>query len=161
MWIGRQDVLNPSIRRSILFISVVLTGIAEWASAILTQQFKGEIRLLLDSLPMPPSPFNSLAAGGTAVVVILLCLEFVERFEEVRVIEPLAVAGQLSLTLYVAHVAIGMSFLECIGRLERQTLFFVIGSALTFSALGIGLAYIWREHFLPGPLEWVMRKISS
>ena len=47
----------------------------------------------------------------------------------------MAATGQLALTLYVAHVVIGMGLLSTLGRIEDESLPFAVGSALVFSDL--------------------------
>ncbi len=68
--------------------------------------------------------------------------------------------GQLALTVYVAHVVIGMGALESFGRLENQSLFFAVGSSCVFYALSMVFSVLWRKHFTLGPLEWCMRKLT-
>ena len=62
---------------------------------------------------MPPMPLYMLAGAGSARL------------------RPLVSTGELALTLYVAHVVLGMGGLEALGRLENQTLpFSLLCSAL-------------------------------
>jgi uncharacterized membrane protein YeiB len=69
--------------------------------------------------------------------------------------------GQLALTLYVAHVVVGMGVLDVVGRLENQTLPFVLLSAAIFCALAMLFATLWRTKFMHGPLEAVMRALTD
>ena len=59
--------------------------------------------------PMPPMPLYMLAASGTSIVVIVLCVRIAERFAGAWWLAPLVATGQLALTLYVAHVVIGLA----------------------------------------------------
>jgi uncharacterized membrane protein YeiB len=106
-------------------------------------------------------PLYIIAGTGTAIAIIMLCLELTFRYPKAQIFSPLVSTGQLALTLYVAHVVLGMGFLEMIGRLENQTLEFATLSAAIFTILAIIFSYYWRKRFQRGLLEWVMRKVTS
>lgn len=161
MWLGRQDVKNTKERRQILWASIFTATIAETLSYILVKLFPGETGVIFGSEPMPPMPLYIVAGAGTAIAIITLCLEFTLQHPKARIFPPLVATGQLALTLYVAHVVIGMGFLEIIGRLENQTLQFATISAVVFSGLAVLFSYYWRKRFQRGPLEWVMRKVTN
>ncbi|PCH97678.1 MAG: hypothetical protein COB83_01805 [Gammaproteobacteria bacterium] len=102
-----------------------------------------------------------ISACSSAIVILIGCLYFSERFSESYITKWLSQTGQLVLTLYVAHVIIGMGFLEFIGRLENQTINFSLLSAMTFCIGGICFSVFWLKYFKLGSLEWFFRKISS
>jgi len=161
MWLGRQDVKDSQVRRQILWVGVSVAAIAETLSYILVKIFPGETGIIFGTEPMPPMPLYIIAGAGTAIAIITICLELTFQYPKARIFSPLVATGQLALTLYVAHVVIGMGFLEVIGRLENQTLQFATISAIIFSALAIVFSNYWRKRFQRGPLEWMMRKITS
>ena len=105
--------------------------------------------------------FWSSTAENTACAVIAACIALGERFAEASWLKPLVATGQLALTLYVAHVVVGMGLLEALGRLENQSPPFAIGSALVFSGLSILFAHLWRKRFKRGPLEAIMRRLTD
>ncbi len=157
MWLGRQDLLNAAFRKKLFIISFSIAAITEAISALFG---KGELGLLLDTAPMPPMPPYIIAGTATALVVILVCLEITLHRPNAGWIPPLVHTGQLALTLYVAHVVIGMGFLEAIGRLDNQSLSFAAVSGIIFSILSVIFAHLWRQRYKRGPLEWVMRKLT-
>ncbi|MBI9043113.1 MAG: DUF418 domain-containing protein [Anaerolineaceae bacterium] len=161
MWLGRKDVKNKQVRRPILWISISAAVAAELLSYILITLFPGESGAIFGTEPMPPMPLYIIAGAGTAIAIIILCLELTLRYPNARIFSPLVATRQLALTLYVAHVVIGMGFLEAIGRLENQTLQFATLSTVTFFILGIVFSTYWRKRFQRGPLEWLMRKVTS
>lgn len=169
IWLGRQDVLDPAVRRR-LFIGgagVALTTEVVSAAlvALLTRGASADaveaITALLGSEALPPMPFYMLAGGGTAVAIITLAVAFAQRFPAAPGNRALVAAGQLALTIYVAHVLIGMGALSAVGRLENQSLPFAIAASAAFYALAVAFAVLWRKRFDRGPLEWVMRKWSG
>ena len=76
-------------------------------------------------------------------------------------LRPFIATGQLALTLYVAHVLLGMGTLEAIGRLENQTLPFVLLASVVFCGAGVVFAHLWRSRFRRGPLKAIMRTLTE
>jgi uncharacterized membrane protein YeiB len=165
--LGRLELGRAALRRQLLLGAALVAAAAELASRGLLRVLDGvggaegdELwSALLGTAPMPPSPLYIVAAGATAVAVILVCVELGET--GARGLQPLVVTGQLALTLYVAHVVLGMGLLESAGRLEHQSLAFALASAVLFYAASVGFAVLWRRRFDRGPLEWVMRKLTG
>ncbi len=120
-----------------------------------------EIGFLFSTSIIPPLPLYILAAGSLAVLVVLLSLYLTERFSQSVFVNWLFKTGQLSLSLYVAHVIIGMGTLEGLGRLENQTIEFSLLSTLLFCIFAIAFSVIWLKFFKSGPLEWLFCRIAS
>ncbi|MCE3602023.1 DUF418 domain-containing protein [Massilia sp. P8910] len=116
---------------------------------------------LWSSGPLPPLPLYWIAAAGDALALIAACVWIGERWRSARPLAPLVHTGQLALTLYIAHVVIGMGVLEALGLLEGRTLAFAVASALLFSAGAVLCAHLWRRRFALGPVEWLMRRCTG
>jgi uncharacterized protein len=110
---------------------------------------------------MPPMPGYILAGAGAASAIVAAFVEIGVRCGSHRWIRPLVATGQLALTLYVAHVVIGMGILEAIGRLENQTLPFSLLASGVFFALSVVFAYSWRCRYKRGPIEMLMRYLTE
>lgn len=170
MWLGRLDLSN-SLLRYRLFIGALITllvteGGFYWIRALVGQgsaygMTPQEVSFLFSTSIIPPLPQYIISAGSSAVVVLVACLYFSDKFAKSSVNKWLYQTGQLSLTLYVAHVIIGMGFLEAIGRLENQTINFSLLSAAIFCVCGIVFSVVWLRFFSTGPLEWLFRKVAS
>lgn len=170
MWLGRRDMDDPRDRGKILAGGLTATILAEVVSDLLSEWMldrfpqvnPADINGLCGTSPMPPTPLYLLSAGGTALVLIVVCVFLTERFRSATwLLQSLAATGQLALTLYVAHVVIGMGVLELLGRLEQQSLCVALGSALAFCTAGVLFAVLWRRFAERGPLEWVLRKVTG
>lgn len=111
--------------------------------------------------PLPPMPLFMFQSGGLALFVIGLCMALAEKFPRAFWLKPLAHCGQMALTLYIAHVIIGMGILEAIGRFENQPLGFSVTAAVVFCLTSIPICHLWRKHLTRGPLERLMRKITG
>ena len=116
MWLGRRNVLDPAIRKGIFLFATAIAVLTEATSWLLARYFSTHphdidaetVTALFGTAPMPPMPLYMLAGGSAAVAVIVLSVAVVERFPKARWYAPLLATGQLALTLYVAHVIIGM-----------------------------------------------------
>jgi uncharacterized protein len=166
MALGRLDLSDADIRTRVLRWSVPAVVLAETASwglrrwivaAALPAQNEADLLAVLGTDPMPPVLLYMVAAGGTAVTVVVACVWLGNRYRDSVWIEPLVATGQMALTLYVAHVMIGMGVLEAAGVLEDQSLPFALLAACIFCAAGAIFATTWMLRFQRGPLEWVMR----
>jgi uncharacterized protein len=170
MWLGRQDLSNSLIRKKLLIGSIttlLVTEIGFYAIRSILgdgrslEMTSEEVTFLFSTSIIPPLPQYMISAGSSAIMVLIGSLYFSERFSESNISQWLCQTGKLSLTLYVAHVIIGMGILEFIGRLENQTINFSLFCALTFCACGIMFSVFWLKFFKTGPLEWVFRKVAS
>ena len=170
MWLGRQNLSDPEIRKKLLGYSLGIFIFAEGLSWLLIRIFiefssnemeTEAIKAIFGTAPMPPTPLYLLSAGGMAVIIITLSVALTRRFPTSPWIQPFIATGQLALTLYVAHVVLGMGLLETVGLLENQTLPFAVGSALVFYVIGVIFSVFWRKRFKQGPLELIMRRVSN
>lgn len=169
MWLGRQDLLDPAARRHVLIGGAGVALVAETVSAVLVTLLTRDasyeeaevITELFGSGSMPPMPFYMLAAGGTAITVIVLAVGFSQRFSHLPGYRAFIATGRLALTIYVAHVVLGLGVLEALGRVEGQTLPFSVAASVAFYALAVAGAALWTKRFTRGPLEWVMRRLTG
>jgi uncharacterized membrane protein YeiB len=170
MWLGRQDLSQKPFRIKLVlsaFITfVVIEAAFYWMSiAVGDNSSVGmtaeEAGFLLSISVIPPLPQYIISASCTSVMVLIVCLYFSEQFSTSAVNKVLYKTGQLSLTLYVAHVILGMGMLEYLGRLENQTAAFSFLSALVFCIFGLVFSVVWLSRFKVGPLEWIFRKLAS
>lgn len=169
IWLGRRNLRDSTVRRRLLLGGAILAlgaeaasaGLAAWLSRGASEEDAETIASLFGSDAMPPMPFYMLAATGTAVVVIALAVGFSQRFSHVPGHRALVVTGQLSLTIYVAHVLLGLGVLEVLGRLENQSLSFAVFASVAFYAVAVVFSVLWTKRFKRGPLEWILRRWSG
>lgn len=169
MWLGRLDLQDGALRRRVMAwaagIWLVTEGLSKFLVSYGLRAWPDvpveDVRALLGTSPMPPMPQYLLAGGSLALVVILLCLEASERWGDAPVLQALVSTGKLSLTLYVAHVLVGMGTLEAMGWLENQPIERALISTLMFCLAGTAFAVLWLRRFRSGPLEWVFRRLAG
>ncbi|MCF6225443.1 MAG: heparan-alpha-glucosaminide N-acetyltransferase domain-containing protein [Xanthomonadales bacterium] len=167
IWLGRLDFNNADIRRRLMIFSFSLWAGVEILSKIIQP-------LMLQDLPqgvtiedvgflfgtgmMPPMPQYIIAVGSLAVFIITLCVSLTQGVKDKLAVTALYRTGQLALSLYLAHVVLGMGLLESIGRLENQSIDFAAASALAFCLAGIVFSYFWVKYLGAGPFERLFRK---
>ncbi len=114
-------------------------------------------------------PFIMITTGW-ALMVISACLFLASKFPTAKFIYLLAKTGQMTLSLYVAHMTIGVLILSVLTR-KTYTGFpqaknpaelpFILTYAVLFFVASVLFSYLWSRKFKNGPLETLMRKISD
>nr|MEE4268383.1 DUF418 domain-containing protein [Candidatus Krumholzibacteria bacterium] len=169
MGLGRQDMSRSDVRRRVFVWGAGVALVAEGVSWILVKTLSSGagpadpeiIVAIFGTEPMPPMPLYMLAGTGTACAIIAAAVSLGLRYPRSAWLRPFVSTGQLALTLYVAHVIVGMGTLEAMGRLENQTLPFVLLASAVFCTAGVVFSHLWRRQFKRGPLEVVMRALTD
>ncbi|MFQ5350459.1 MAG: DUF418 domain-containing protein [Thermoanaerobaculia bacterium] len=168
MALGRLPMTDTNVRRRVFAWGASVAVAAEGVSWLLIRGLHGmpaadreALSPLLGTEPMPPMPLYMLASAGTACAVIAALVALGERRRGAAWLRPLVSTGELALTLYVAHVVVGMGTLEALGRLEDQTLRFSSLCSAVFCFAAVLFAHLWRQRFSRGPLETVMRRLTG
>ena len=120
-----------------------------------------ELQFLFMTDSMPPMPLYFLAASGSALLIIGLCLLVSEKFKESKIYSLIAPAGTQTLTLYVLHIIVGLGFIDAIGFTGTQTSSQAFVAAIIFCILGTIFAFTWSKWFRRGIFESLMRKLTG
>ena len=106
-----------------------------------------------------PGPFYFTSALGTALMVLALSLMAAQFAVVLKVLHPVVCAGQMALTLYVAHVLIGLTVIRALGYDLTNDLAGISTCIVTCWLISLGFAMWWRSFARQGPLEAVMRSV--
>lgn len=167
MALGRLPMQQAKTRQRVFFagllvcllIEVLVFGIRQ---LLLQQAYAPDlVKYLFSTTPMPPLPLYFLSALASACALIALCVEVAECYHDSVYLLPLIHTGQLALTLYLAHVVLGMGVLEALGYLKQQSLAMALSCALIFCVVATIFASYWRNYFKLGPLEYLLRKATG
>ena len=180
MWLGRQELTEPALRRRLLWRAVPLWLAAEAFSALVPELLVGgEVDLEVAKAiagrgPMPPMPQYVLGAGALAVVVILGCVPLADRRVTAGCLltRSLVHTGQLALTHYVSHVVLLLLPLTLLCApeefgLDGPPILPASGPVLLLAmaiwmAVSVWASHRWRlGHQRRGPLEQLMRSLTT
>lgn len=149
-------------------IVMLLTGAAiavatEGASWVLGQTVLADdpelhIAFLTTSV-IPPTPLYMVASAGTAVACIGGGLLVTPALRSIGMLKVFTRTGRQTLTLYIAHILLGMGILEGLGYLESGELQVAMVAAVVFCLASVVYAWVWSIWFKRGPLEWLMRRV--
>ncbi|HEY4259067.1 MAG TPA: DUF418 domain-containing protein, partial [Schlesneria sp.] len=168
MWLGRLDLLDPSVNRRVILIAIATAFAAELLSWIcvryLTPTLVGldpaSIKALIGTESMPALPLFVAASGGTAVAIIALCVRFASIAPR-WIAWPLVVTGQMALTWYMAHIVFGLGTIEALDLVGSQSLPIAVASGVGFFLIVVALSSLWKGAFRFGPLEWGLRQLCD
>lgn len=151
----------------LLFGGAALFGFAEFLGVLLSPlaQAEPELADLLTTSPIPPMPLYTLAGIGAASAVIGGGLLVSEHLSARGILQIFVPAGRQTLTLYIAHILIGMGLLDAFGMLDgqggTQTVWQSVAASLVFCLAATLYAYLWAKRFKRGPVEALMRKLAG
>jgi uncharacterized protein len=169
MWLGRVDLSKTLIRNRLLTWSVITLITIEFGFYLIRliigdgAEFgiiHDQAVSLFSTSVMPPFPQYIISSGSSACIVLVGCLYFSDKYRESKINVWLCHTGQMSMTLYVAHVMVGMGALDGMNRLNNQDIGFSLLSSLIFCASGACFSVLYLKHFRFGPIEWLFRKMS-
>lgn len=162
IWLSRQNLANRGVQFWLLIAGLAVYLINQLlAGAMQTGSSDAELALLFGTSPVPPTPLYIVAGMSGASVLIGFSLLIAPYLQRLRVLPLLLPAGRQTLTLYMAHIVIGMGSLEALNMLSGQTIEGVWQAAILFCFGAVVFAYLWSQKFKRGPLESVMRKICG
>jgi uncharacterized membrane protein YeiB len=158
MLLARLPLAEPRVQRGLVASGVAMVGLACAVSALAAQS---EWAPWLATGPMPPGPAYLLMGLGCASIAIGACLRLADRWPA-GPWRGLLPAGRMTLTLYLAHILIGMGLLEALGALDgSRSLREVAVAAALYVIIASLAAWAWSKKAAQGPVEWVMRRLTA
>ncbi|MFT6659506.1 DUF418 domain-containing protein [Maritalea sp.] len=140
---------------------MIVTLLSAVSVNVLTTNIGADAAAIFSTSPIPPGPLYMLNGISTAMLVIGFCLMLPKAIYQNTLIKTLCQTGQQTLTLYIAHIVIGMSMLETFGLIGTTTAPIALWAAIEFVVISAIYVYFWRKRFQRGPLEEIMRRIAS
>lgn len=169
MWLGRQRLADPVLRKKVLITGIGVVAFAECISRAVfllsapgSSLFDPDVLLMWFAIePWDPMPLFMLSAGGSALIVVSSSISFAQKWGNRRWILPFLSVGQLSLTLYIAHIVVGSIVLKGMKGLDLEPHLFPIWGTISFYSGAVLFSNVWKRHFVRGPLEGLMRRVSK
>lgn len=162
--LSRISLADRATQWKLIFGGVIAFATAEGLSAILSAMLipiAPELAELATTKPIPPMPLYTLAGLGASSVLVGVCLLVSDRLKAMGVLRLLVPAGRQTLTLYIAHILIGMGSLEALNLLGGQTVEIAVWASAIFCLAATIYAFIWARWFNRGPAEALMRKLAG
>lgn len=166
MVVGRLELADRRIRRRTLAIALTIATATSMLDALgCWDRDSGVLGLgdhaaWLMTWPRAPRPMFVISGCAVAVSVVCVCISLGERHRDRTWVTALVATGQLTLSLYVAHVLAIVVPLEH-GLLRGLPIELAHAYALAFYAVAIAFALWWRRRWALGPLEGLMRQVIA
>ncbi|MCA8960752.1 MAG: DUF418 domain-containing protein [Planctomycetes bacterium] len=157
--LSRLDLRSAQTQTRLWISGIVLFAVAEGTSRVLGPLLAGidpELEILATTEPMPPLPLYMLAGAGAASAVTGVCLRLEPWLRRTGLLDALVPAGRQTLTLYLAHILVGLGTLEALGLLGDQSLPTSVLASSLFLTASVIFAWLWSRRFSRGPIESVM-----
>lgn len=167
MYLGRLNWSNTMMQRKMFFI-----GLAFYLAVAIVQLLSNhmilseKLHLFIHADYLPPFLPFLIGTVGFALMMISTWMYLGNKIREYKAIKNLATMGKMTLTHYVAHIIIGMIlFLKSdnspiVAQAKQQPIYILLFCVVYF-LLSYSFSLIWSKYFRNGPLETIMRKISS
>ncbi len=147
---------TPWWRPATIAAGFSLFALATLAGATPATDFQ---RSVLSTDPYERGGVYVASALGTALMAYAAIDWLAGRFGDA--LDPLRRAGQMTLTLYIAHVLVFNFVVDWMGWIEPAGLDVALAFALAFWVAGIAAATWWSRRFGRGPAERVYRAIGG
>lgn len=109
----------------------------------------------------PPAPLYILFGLGVGMAVLGLSLKLTASAARRRFLQPVIHAGQMALTLYLAHVFVGVTAIQWFLPESWESKWTLLACVVAFFVLAVIFATLWRRRFARGPVEWAMRRLVT
>ncbi len=139
-----------------LLLFAASTLLADSANSAFTE-------VVLSNDPFDRGVVYVASALGTALVAFAAISWVADNATGVgmRIIDPLRRAGQMSLTIYIAHILVFNLLVDWLGWIEPGGLGSALSFACAFWIVAIAAAAVWQRRVGRGPAERVYRAIGG
>jgi len=145
-------------RPAVAMAGMALFTVGTFTSAAATSS---RSRVLLSNDPFERGLAYTASALGTALLAFAAITWLAERHCDAPVVDALRRAGQMSLTIYIAHALVFNLLVDWLDVVDPRGL----GTALTFAAgywlIATALAVAYHRRFGQGPAEIAYRKLTG
>ena len=162
--LSRASLASRPTQRTLIFGGVLAIAVAEGLSAMISPLLTSidvELAVFGSTHPVPPMPLYTLAGIGAASIVVGFCLMIAEWADQYGIARIFVPAGRQTLSLYLAHILVGMGILEALGMLGGQSVTVAVIAAVMFCLVATIYALLWARWFRRGPVEAFMRTLTG
>lgn len=166
--LSRINLTSRQVQIKMIIGGLFITLIGYYLSSILIQTtFNStnedwlELIFIFAMGPVPATFLYMITASATACAIIAASIILTKKLAKLSLIKAINIAGRQTLSLYIAHIYLGMGIMELTGMLGHTSISTSILTSLLFVILMAIMSNIWANFFKAGPLEMLMRKITG
>ncbi len=111
--------------------------------------------------PFSRGLFYILSTASIALLAFLIINQMATKYSATKLVMTLRRSGQMTLTLYLAHVLVFYILVKWSDLIGATGLDTSLAFAVFFWIFGISAASLWHHHFGRGPIERLYRLIGG
>ncbi|MEZ5217953.1 MAG: DUF418 domain-containing protein [Ilumatobacteraceae bacterium] len=168
MVIGRLIPHLDVWRRGLMLAGGVLLGAGYGIATVIDRAITEPDRPFLVHLsalgqtdPYSRQPLYFVTTFGSSLIAVVGIAWLGDRYASSPVIDVLRRAGQMTLTLYLAHIVVFDLLVTDLGMVQPTGLDTALVFAVCFWVVAIAAGSFWNRVVGRGPAEWVYRKFSE
>lgn len=170
VWLSRFDFRDLKfLKRSLIvgffgFLAIkLLSNYLIRTGGSFMSETQEDIELLFGIGPIPPLPLYMFSASFMALFIISASCIMALRFPNNLLVKVFERSGKLALTIYVAHVILGMGIVESIDpyKLGQYSITFSFWYAIAFVVISFMFSHWYLKKYKQGPLEMLLRYLSK
>ncbi len=165
IYLSKLNLSNATTAKNLAIVGAIGSVVTPILSAVIlivaTPIFGADAATMFATSPIPPGPFYMLAGISAAMLVIGLCLLVPSAAYHNLPLKTLCKTGQQTLTLYFAHIWIGIGVIEAMGLIGATSAQTALGAAALFVVLATIYVVLWNQFLKRGPLEELMRRTAG
>lgn len=136
-------------------------GLYSVATIVATAATGPRRSVLLSSGPWSRSLVYTASALGTALVAVAVLSWIAERAPRAAAVQVFRRAGQLSLTIYIAHALVFNLVVDWLGVVRPGSIWTSLGFAVTVWVIAVAAGSAYQRRYGLGPAEWLYRRLSA
>lgn len=161
MAVGHADLGDRLVRARLAVTGAALLAGGYVVASVLDRTVDGRFALVGSTDPFPYLPLYAVVATGSSLLAIAVLVSLAERFPRAPVVRALALAGQMTLSLYLLHAFVANALVDVLDLDGRLGLVPALGVAVAFWAVTVPLAAAWRRWLGLGPAERLYREFGG
>jgi uncharacterized membrane protein YeiB len=164
LWLGRQKITCPAVRRKMFFWGLGMVLLFEGVSFYIIDLDYKEI--LYPSLggrmfwfvidPWKPTPFFIFSATGSALFIVGISMILAEKVRNKKLLLPFSYTGKTTLTLYILQLLCGQFVWKQINQTSLNSVLFIIIGTVFFTVFSLVFSCCWGRRFRRGPVELLL-----
>lgn len=161
MALGHVDLGDARVRMRLALAGLAALAGGYVVSAVLERVIDGRFRLVSSTRPFPYLPLYVVVTVGSSVLAVAVIVSVAERYRSSSVVATLALAGQMTLSMYLLHAVLADGLEAALDFDGSIGLVLALTIALAYWVVVVPLAALWRALVGLGPAERLYRAFGG